>query len=165
MKYFESCKSKEDAKKLYKKLAFQYHPDKGGDVEIMKAINNEFDDFMKNFREEKKDSKKEYEFTATTYRNLIEQLIKFDDITIDVVGCFIWVTGNTYPIKKELKQLGFRFSKNKKSWYIAPEEYMKNRVNYKKKYSMNEIKNKYGCTSIKSKGGYKKKDDIIIMIG
>lgn len=131
----------------------------------MKAINNEFDDFMKNFREEKKDSKKEYEFTATTYRNLIEQLIKFDDITIDVVGCFIWITGNTYPIKEELKQLGFRFSKNKKSWYIAPEEYMKNRVNYKKKYSMNEIKNKYGCTSIKSKGGYKKKDDIIIMIG
>ena len=115
MKYFESCKSKEDAKKLYKKLAFQYHPDKGGDVEIMKAINNEFDDFMKNFKEEKKDSKKEYEFKSSTYRNLIEKLIKFDDITIDIVGCFIWITGNTYPIKEELKQLGFRYSKNKKS--------------------------------------------------
>ena len=164
-KYFKNCKTKEDAKKLYKKLAFKHHPDKGGDVEIMKAINNEFDNFMKNFREEKKDSKKEYEFTATTYRKLIEQLIKFDDITIDVVGCFIWITGNTYPIKEELKQLGFRYSKNKKSWYIAPEEYMKNRVNYKKKYSMNEIKNKYGCTSIKSKGGYKKEKDNIIMIG
>ena len=55
MKYFESCKSKEDAKKLYKKLAFQYHPDRGGDGEIMKVINGEFDDFMKNFKEEKKD--------------------------------------------------------------------------------------------------------------
>lgn len=164
-KYFKNCKTKEDAKKLYKKLAFKHHPDKGGDVEIMKAINNEFDDFMKNFREEKKDSKKEYEFTATTYRKLIEQLIKFDNIVIDIVGCFIWVTGNTYSIKEELKQLGFRYSKNKKSWYVAPEEYMKNRVNYKKKYSMNEIKNKYGCTSIKSKGGYKKEKDNIIMIG
>jgi len=163
-KYFKNCKTKEDAKKLYKKLAFKHHPDKGGDVEIMKAINNEFDDFMKNFKEEK-DSKKEYEFTATTYRKLIEQLIKFDNIVIDIVGCFIWVTGNTYSIKEELKQLGFRYSKNKKSWYVAPEEYMKNRVNYKKKYSMNEIKNKYGCTSIKSKGGYKKEKDNIIMIG
>ena len=163
-KYFKNCKTKEDAKKLYKKLAFKHHPDKGGDVEIMKAINNEFDDFMKNFKEEK-DSKKEYEFTATTYRKLIEQLIKFDNIIIDVVGCFIWITGNTYNVKEELKQLGFRYSKNKKAWYIAPEEYMKNRVNYKKKYSMNEIKNKYGCTSIKSKGGYKKEKDNIIMIG
>lgn len=163
-KYFKNCKTKEDAKKLYKKLAFKHHPDKGGDVEVMKAINNEFDDFMKNFKEEK-DSKKEYEFTATTYRKLIEQLIKFDNIVIDIVGCFIWVTGNTYSIKEELKQLGFRYSKNKKSWYVAPEEYMKNRVNYKKKYSMNEIKNKYGCTSIKSKGGYKKEKDNIIMIG
>ena len=163
--YFKDCKSKEDAKKLYKKLAFKHHPDKGGDVEIMKAINNEFDEFIKNFKEEKKDSKKEYEFKATTYRSLIEQLIKFDNIVIDIVGCFIWITGDTYSVKEELKTLGFRYSKNKKSWYIAPEEYMKNRVNYKKKYSMNEIKNKYGCTSIKSKGGYKKEKDNIIMIG
>lgn len=163
-KYFKNCKTKEDAKKLYKKLAFKHHPDKGGDVEIMKTINNEFDDFMKNFREEK-DSKKEYEFKATTYRNLIEQLIKFDNIVIDIVGCFIWITGNTYSVKEELKTLGFRYSKNKKAWYIAPKEYMENRVNYKKKYSMNEIKNKYGCTSIKSKGGYKKEKDNIIMIG
>ena len=162
-KYFKDCKTKEEAKKLYKKLAFQYHPDRGGDVEIMKVINNEFDDFMLNFKEDKKDSKKEYEFTATTYRELILQLIKFDNIVIDVVGCFIWLSGNTYPIKEELKQLGFRYSKNKKSWYIAPKEYMENRVNYKKKYSMTEIKNKYGCTSIKSKGGYKK--DSIVMIG
>lgn len=156
-KYFKNCKTKEDAKKLYKKLAFQHHPDKGGDVEIMKAINNEFDEFIKNFKDNKKDSKKdskkEYEFKSSTYRNLIEKLIKFDDITIDIVGCFIWITGNTYNIKEELKQLGFKYSRNKKSWYIAPKEYMENRTNYKKRYNMNEIKNKYGCTSIKSEGG------------
>ena len=165
-KYFKNCKTKEDAKKLYKKLAFQHHPDKGGDVEIMKAINNEFDEFIKNFKDNKKDSKKdskkEYEFKSSTYRNLIEKLIKFDDITIDIVGCFIWITGNTYNIKEELKQLGFKYSRNKKSWYIAPKEYMENRTNYKKRYSMNEIKNKYGCTSIKSEGGYKKENTKMI---
>ena len=161
-KYFKNCKTKEDAKKLYKKLAFQHHPDKGGDVEIMKAINNEFDEFIKNFKDNKKDSKKEYEFKSSTYRNLIEKLIKFDDITIDIVGCFIWITGNTYNIKEELKQLGFKYSRNKKSWYIAPKEYMENRTNYKKRYNMNEIKNKYGCTSIKSEGGYKKENTKMI---
>ncbi|MFR2570168.1 MAG: molecular chaperone DnaJ [Clostridia bacterium] len=160
--YFKDCKSKEDAKKLYKKLAFKHHPDKGGDVEIMKAINNEFDEFIKNFKDNKKDSKKEYEFKSSTYRNLIEKLIKFDNITIDIVGYFIWITGNTYPIKEELKQLGFKYSRNKKSWYTAPKEYMENRTNYKKRYSMNEIKNKYGCTSIKSEGGYKKENTKMI---
>jgi hypothetical protein len=160
--YFKDCKSKEDAKKLYKKLAFQHHPDRGGDVEIMKVINGEFDEFIKNFKDNKKDSKKEYEFKSSTYRNLIEKLIKFDNITIDIVGYFIWITGNTYPIKEELKQLGFKYSRNKKSWYTAPKEYMENRTNYKKRYSMNEIKNKYGCTSIKSEGGYKKENTKMI---
>ena len=39
LKYFKDCNSKEECKKLYKKLAFMYHPDRGGDTETMKAIN------------------------------------------------------------------------------------------------------------------------------
>lgn len=43
MKYFKNINSLEDLKKQFKKLAFQHHPDRGGDVEVMKAINNEYD--------------------------------------------------------------------------------------------------------------------------
>ena len=43
MKYFKNINSLEDLKKQFKKLAFKHHPDKGGDVEVMKAINNEYD--------------------------------------------------------------------------------------------------------------------------
>ena len=44
MKYFKDVKSLEDLKKQFKKLAMKYHPDRPtGDVEIMKAINNEYD--------------------------------------------------------------------------------------------------------------------------
>ena len=164
LKYFKNCTTKEECKKMYKKLAFKHHPDRGGDLDTMKEINNEFDWIMKNgiFKsaKAKKDTKKDYDFSTSQFKDIIQQLIKFDNIVIDIVGCFIWVSGNTYPVKEELKQLGFRYSKNKKSWYIAPAEYMQNRKSYKRQYSMEEIKNKYGCTSIKSQGGYKKEYEI-----
>ena len=162
LKYFKNCTTKEECKKMYKKLAFKHHPDRGGDLDTMKEINNEFDWIMKNgiFKSAKKDAKKDYDFSTSQFKDIIEQLIKFDNIIIDIVGCFIWIKGNTYPIKEELKALGFRYSKNKKSWYIAPVEYMQNRKSYKRQYSMEEIKNKYGCTSIKSQGGYKKEYEI-----
>ena len=43
MKHFENITTIEEAKKLYRELAKQHHPDKGGDVEIMKQVNNEYD--------------------------------------------------------------------------------------------------------------------------
>jgi hypothetical protein len=43
MKYFKNVNSLEDLKKQFKKLAFKHHPDRGGDAETMKAVNNEYD--------------------------------------------------------------------------------------------------------------------------
>lgn len=43
MKYFVNCKSLEELKKEFRRLAMIHHPDRGGDVEVMKAINNEYD--------------------------------------------------------------------------------------------------------------------------
>lgn len=43
MKYFESCKTMDDLRKLYRKLAMENHPDRGGSTEIMKEINAEYD--------------------------------------------------------------------------------------------------------------------------
>lgn len=42
-KYFKNVKSFEDLKNQFKSLAKKNHPDAGGDVEIMKAINTEYD--------------------------------------------------------------------------------------------------------------------------
>lgn len=154
--YFKECKSKDDAKKLYKKLAFKHHPDRGGDVETMKEINSQFDYFMENFVESKKnskkDSKKQYDFSTSQFRDIIESLIRLKGLEIEITGCFIWVTGNTYPQKDAIKSLGFRYSRNRKAWYIAPKEYMTNSVSYRKRYSMNDIRNKYGSTKFESEG-------------
>ena len=47
-KYFKGdYNTIQEVKSAYKKLAFQYHPDKGGSTEIMQEINNEYDKLIK----------------------------------------------------------------------------------------------------------------------
>ena len=43
MGFFKNIKTLEELKKAYRDLALKHHPDRGGDVETMKAINNEYD--------------------------------------------------------------------------------------------------------------------------
>jgi curved DNA-binding protein CbpA len=42
MKFFASCNTIEEVKCLYKQLAKDHHPDKGGDTATMQAINVEY---------------------------------------------------------------------------------------------------------------------------
>ena len=159
LKYFKNCTTKEECKKMYKKLAFKHHPDRGGDVDTMKEINNEFDWIMKNgiFKsaKAKKDTKKDYDFSTSQFKDIITKLLRFKGLEIEITGVFIWVTGNTYQNKEVLKELGFRYSRNKKAWYTAPKEYFTQQTYYKKAYSMNEIRNKYGSTKFESEGNAK----------
>lgn len=159
LKYFKNCESKEECKKMYKKLAFKHHPDRGGDLDTMKEINNEFDWIMKNgiFKsaKAKKDTKKDYDFSTSQFKDIITTLLRFNGLEIEITGVFIWVTGNTYQNKEVLKQLGFRYSRNKKAWYTAPKEYFTQKTYYKKSYSMNDIRNKYGSTRFESEGSTK----------
>ena len=41
--FLKGIETLEDLKRQYRTLALQNHPDRGGDVEVMKAINNEYD--------------------------------------------------------------------------------------------------------------------------
>jgi curved DNA-binding protein CbpA len=43
---FSDCKSEKEAKDLHKKLSKENHPDVGGDVEKMKQINTDYDDYL-----------------------------------------------------------------------------------------------------------------------
>ena len=43
MKFFNRAESLEDLKSEYRRLAMENHPDRGGNVETMQEINNEFD--------------------------------------------------------------------------------------------------------------------------
>lgn len=145
--YFKNCKTLEQLKAEYKKLALKNHPDCGGDEEVMKAINKEYDQVfpkLKNIHTNKDGEHYEKENTETVeeFKDIITQLMKMEMVTIEIIGSFIWVSGNTKPHKEALKNLGFKWHSKKLCWYKSPEGYR--RSGGKKNYGMDEIREMYG---------------------
>ena len=147
MRYFNDCKTIEEVKAHYKTLAKEHHPDRGGDTATMQAINTEYAyacaSILKgeNLTAEETD---EQIRLSEEYRKVIEQIINLAGIMIEVVGNWIWVTGNTYPVKKQLKEAGLFFASKKVAWYYRGEEYKTKGG----KKTLDEIREKYGSEKV-----------------
>lgn len=145
-KYFTRIETLEELKGEYKKLVLKNHPDKGGDVEIMKEINAEYDKLFAKVKDTHKNKDgeiytKENQETPEEFKEIIDQLIKMDGINIEIIGCFIWISGNTKPHKEGLKKLGFKWHSKKIMWFKAPDDYQKKN---KKQFDIDEIRDMYG---------------------
>ncbi len=155
MKFFNACKTIDEVKAEYKRLAKLHHPDCGGDTATMQAINTEYAfacaKILKgeNLTAEEAD---EQIRMSEEYRNVIESIIHLAGITIEIVGNWIWVTGQTYPVRKELKEAGLFFASKKLAWYYRAEEY-RSKGGQK---TLDEIRNKYGSETIRGGGQTRK---------
>ena len=157
MNYFQNCATEEELKLRYKELAKIHHPDRGGQTETMQKINTEYSFLLKNLWKLKDENLDESEleekiFNDERYRNAINLILNLPNIEIELMGIWIWVTGNTFEVKGKLKEAGFFFASKKLAWYFRTEE---NKVKNKKEMSLNEIKAKYGSSKIQT--GYQKK--------
>jgi curved DNA-binding protein CbpA len=148
----------EELKAAYRKLAMAHHPDRGGSDEAMKAVNAEYDALFPNLKNvhKTKDGETYTKETAETpefFKDLISELMKMDGIIIEIIGCFVWVTGNTRPNKDRLKALNFKWHSKKTAWYLKPEDYRKRS---RKDYDLEEIRAMYGTSGeFKSNGTVK----------
>ena len=77
---------------------------------------------------------------------VISLILHFENITIELVGSWVWVSGDTKEIKDKLKELGFKWASKKKMWFYGE---MKGRNPNEK--SIDEIKAKYGSETLKTK--------------
>lgn len=101
-------------KKEYKKLALKYHPDRGGTTAQMQSVNDEYDKLRDKILKGSKlteDQKKNEIVIDEAIKEVINVLILIPDINIEVIGKWIWVSGNTYPVKSELKAAGLIYIK------------------------------------------------------
>lgn len=141
--YFTNVTTIEELKKQYRKLAKQYHPDITGDNEPMKVINNEYE-FL--FSKLSNSNTNNTSHVDDGFRDIIDQLIQFN-IDIEICGSWIWLSGNTYSIKEQLKTLGFSWAAQKKQWYWKPADYIRKG---KKSMSMDWIRDHYGSEKIET---------------
>ena len=164
-KYFKDVNALEELRKQYRDLLKRFHPDNAnGSTEETQEINAEYDRLfkvLKNRHESKSADNKEsntktdfnnmkYDFSEDAkLREVLQQIITFDGINIEIVGCWIWVDGNTYDYKDTLKNIGFKWAREKKKWHFHTEAFRKRS---KKKLSMDEIRNYYGSTEVETDG-------------
>ncbi len=143
--YFKSISDLKEAKTIYRNLAKQLHPDTGGTNEDFKILNNVYNDYLNN----------NLYFASETKINLdlekiISQILHYEDLIIEIVGEWIWLSGETKAIKEHLKDLGFKWRSKKKMWSYGE---MKSRNN--KPQSMEHIKAKYGSQTVATKQNFK----------
>ena len=140
-KEFENITGLNEAKKVIKRLARVLHPDIGGSEESFKILKNVYDDIVEHKIYFSSDAKFDIEL-----EKIISQILHFEDIIIEVVGSWIWLSGETKVIKEKLKDLNFKWASKKKMWYYGE---MKGRSHKEK--SLDEIKGKYGCEIVRTK--------------
>lgn len=155
--YFKDINTLEELRKQYKELLKKYHPDNGGDVAIMQEVNAEYDklfQMLKN-KHENDTTKEQTSYNQNMYdwendralREVLAKIIHFSGIEILICGQWIWLDGNTFSYKKELKEMGFKWASQKKKWYFHTDTFRKKS---RKTLSMEDIQNYYGSTTVKA---------------
>lgn len=152
MKYFININTIDDVKARFKELAKKLHPDCGGDAEEFKAMMNEYKivfEQYKNIHVTKDGETYEKETTETPeqFADIINNIIHFEDVTIEIIGSWIWLSGNTLKYKDVIKEAGFFWSKSKRAWYYNGE---KTKSRRRGRYSMNQLRDKWGAQEVKT---------------
>lgn len=147
MKYFQNINNLEELRTAYRALLKKFHPDNGGSEEATKEINVEYEKLFQILKNQSGSDQEEAKYNTEEDESLRDALNSIINLNVDIeiCGSWIWVSGNTYPVKESLKAAGFKFSKNKKAWYWHTGEYTRRG----KKVSLDYIRTKYGSETVK----------------
>lgn len=116
--FFENCTTLEELKKAYKAAALKNHPDLGGNVATMQAVNKEYTAKFEALKHKHNatNSKKSTE-VAEEFKDIINAVIGLEGLEIELCGSWLWFAGNTYEHRAALKKAGCKWSKSKQKWY------------------------------------------------
>jgi hypothetical protein len=120
-----TCSNVEQVKKLYKDLAKKYHPDINKELgqEPFKELSNAYIEILKMLDGSQRADGKTYK-----YSDVEEELVKkaYDiyrvcnpEVSVYIVGLWLWVEGKSYPFRTQLKELGLKWSASRSMWYYG----------------------------------------------
>lgn len=145
MKFFTTCRTLDELKKEYRRLTMIHHPDHGGDTATMAAINNEYAErfeALKKAHNAQADEAHQTTEAPEEFITIISELLKYPGLIVELCGSWLWISGDTRPVKEQLKAAGCRWSSNKKMWYWHHAEDGAHWSRGRK--TMNQIRQKYG---------------------
>lgn len=146
-RYFDHLRTLSEVKAEYKRLVKINHPDVGGDTATMQAINAQYAEAVKRIacNGEGRDRENAAKEVPLEFVAALSKIVALDGIEIDLVGAWLWVTGETYKHRAALKAAGYKWACKKLAWYWHPEWAAVERGSKK---SLDEIKDKYGSSRL-----------------
>jgi hypothetical protein len=115
---FFGCKTSDEVRNRYDELSHVFKPQTNGESnEMMNSINDEYDKLMMVLGESKPlEAAKE----KATVPEKIEELrakVNPEGLHMEIIKNWLWISGKTFQVKDTLKELGFRYSPNKRCFY------------------------------------------------
>ncbi|EEJ0020644.1 J domain-containing protein [Salmonella enterica subsp. enterica] len=150
--------TEKDIKIAYRKAALKYHPDRNPlGAELMKAVNAAFDFLMENIDKinqfQSTEENKRYDY-CENMESVLTVLSGLTGIVYEVIGNWIWISGDTKTHKDTLHKLNCKWASKKKQWFYRPEEH-KSRWN-RKEHSIDEIREMYGTAGKHKAKGWRR---------
>ena len=147
--YFDGLGTVGEVKSEYRNLAKANHPDRGGDTATMQRINAEYRAKLESLHGQVSlgsDGKEHtYYYNAEVEQEVMDKIaellgLDLPGCEVELVGTWVWVSGDTKPVKELLKQAGCRWHSKRSRWYWR-------RFTYRRKYSglsMSQLRSAYG---------------------
>lgn len=148
----------------YRELCLKFHPDKHSDNkekwnQVFAEMYSEYEMFLgffipgENQRQERKEKSsgtkaQTFDFESETdIAKMVQDLMQYSGLIIEICGSWLWLTGETYRWRIEIKGLGFRWQDKKKAWYFAGYEFTPHKA---KIMDMKHIRARYGSFEIET---------------
>ena len=159
MKHFSSVTSLDELKLQYKKLAFKNHPDRGGKTEVMQEINSEYEQLLNRIiNEASKDqyqdssengrgfwsSRSEHSEVEKKVKQAIDAIINLDSLDIEIIGVWVWVSGDTKQHKDKLKEAGFVWNRVQCKWVFIGKK-----SNGRGRMTLDQMRDLHGSQKVK----------------
>ena len=149
--WFGHCNSTDEIKREYKQQARRHHPDLGGDLRTMQELNAAFDAACRDFVPFERPGKTAdyYDWTAginQKVREAIERIITLPGLEIEVCGFWVWVSGDTRPLRDHLKAAEYKWHSGKQRWF-----YPGCKSSGRGEMTMEEIRHTYGSERVQTR--------------
>lgn len=146
------ARTPEELKRAWLAIVRECHPDKGGSVELCQLANSLYERladgpfrFQAEAPEFPETETEDDGFDAETLpEETREKAYRFagtPGLVLEIVGTWLWITGDTRANKDALKESGFRWSPRKAAWYFHAEPYRKHS---KRRFTLDEIRAMHG---------------------
>ncbi|PJF23598.1 MAG: hypothetical protein CUN56_00095 [Phototrophicales bacterium] len=152
MTYFSNCQTVAEIKKIYRQLAMDNHPDRGGSNAKMQAINEAYHKALKSFHKKEMQGHTYY-YNKAHEQAIMDMIAKLkkatfpEGVNIALIGKWLWITGTqkgdgTRETLKELntEEARWKWHSKRKAWYWKPTQWS----GKAHKGSLEEIAAKYG---------------------